>query len=159
MTNFLTFLSPIFLSPKFRKLEKKLAEKNWWQKRWQKLVTKNWWQKLVTKIGDKKLVTKNWFFFAVKICRSVDKATIQSVRTMAERSAQIIFPNWYSTWIWTSSTLVNLFFFLVWKMVWKNWCKKNFFWLQHHPLNSQDPGVFNRLYSVFLEWFILISDI
>ena len=36
-----------------------------------------------------------------------DQAFIQSIRTVAERSAQILFPNWYSTWIWTASTLVS----------------------------------------------------
>ena len=42
-----------------------------------------------------------------------DQAFIQSIRTVAERSAQILFPNWYSSWIWTASTLVRVYCVLV----------------------------------------------
>lgn len=38
-----------------------------------------------------------------------DQAFTQSIRTVAERSAQILFPNWYSSFIWTATNNHNGF--------------------------------------------------
>ena len=38
-----------------------------------------------------------------------DQAFLLSLRTFAERSAQILFPNWYSRLVWTSTNQVPTF--------------------------------------------------